>query len=937
MQLLLLPAGLILSSWLLARPLRRFNLTPDDPIFAFLLACVTYSLVSLLLVRFGLFSVPTAVSVLVLGSLAARLANDRSEPSGQKIPNAPKSGGRSKRIRLITIALIAAVGLIYVLFPTYYLFGGRDPGVYLLQAAHFAQTGGDIFLVPVERTAYPAFYYGSDPFRPIAQFMHLFPATCASFFSMLGIEGGVRANGFLAILALLSFYSLLRQLLPGRIAIITTFCLAINPAFLFVARGTYSEIFAVLLFSLGAAVLTHATRTNRTGSAFLAGAIMGCMCLNRIDGTLAMLSGIGLAGAVIVQYPSRIRLLAGFSLGFLLLGSIGFLDAYVNSPFYLADLLKQTRLPIVLAACGSALLVILIAPAVPGITRLRNQTRLIGFVRILLVVVSVGWFLYAFFVRPLPPDPSAPREAARAISMSRSMIELGWYTTIPCIILFLYGLGALLGSGSWPRWAPLISIAIPSFLIFTYDPTILPDHPWASRRWVPYLIPTLFAIAGYGGYRISRYRGPLLAWGPKATVWALLIFYLTNAIHINRSFLDVALLRGWHEGYEAWTQTVETRDPQLYYHRDRGVASILTFVYGVETLPFLNHTSTETTLSPVPGLGPVSGLYPEPGINEFPDSLRKWTIRDPLHAEIARETLIGFGEAVPVSDPELARHHLGRGWTKTSNGGAWSIARKTNFLFSLPPMESERLLLEIRYNPYRPSLPASVTCVAKLNGHVLGQVPLDVPEKNAVVRFDLPVDQISYTEPNQVEFAFRGLVTPAMRKLSSDRRLLGFRLQEFTVIKDPYLVKEDQVIDFSPAGKSDLYVLDGFLGKESWGRWIDGHRGRLALLFSEFEPSKTVKLEVFHRTYRTSLNDPLLIKARIGPDVVGEWSITAGRNPKTLEILIPPALRSDAAPSVLRFEVENPISPSEARSSSDTRILGLGIFKIAITTDRSSG
>ena len=88
-----------------------------------------------------------------------------------------------------------------------------------------------------------------------------------------------------------------------------------------------------------------------------------------------------------------------------------------------------------------------------------------------------------------------------------SLQWVAWWVGLPVLLLALVGaVGAARRVGrAWadddelPAWTVLLVAALGSTVLTLYRPGITPDHPWADRRLVPVVLPTVLLLAVGGG------------------------------------------------------------------------------------------------------------------------------------------------------------------------------------------------------------------------------------------------------------------------------------------------------------------------------------------------------------------------------------------------------------------------------------------------------
>ena len=198
--------------------------------------------------------------------------------------------------------LIAA--WLYLGFPTECILCENDIGVYANHAIFIARHGRldipypwanepDAELVRAFRThrtldgsffadhLFPGFFKTGKTLT--VQFAHLFPVWLAQAFTSFGPGGLFRLNGVFALLTLGVFYGVCRWLVPAPVAVAATLFLAWNPAQIWTARVTLSEILTQLFIWSGFLVLIQALSYEQTALACWAGGCFGLAALVRCD------------------------------------------------------------------------------------------------------------------------------------------------------------------------------------------------------------------------------------------------------------------------------------------------------------------------------------------------------------------------------------------------------------------------------------------------------------------------------------------------------------------------------------------------------------------------------------------------------------------------------------------------------------------------------
>jgi 4-amino-4-deoxy-L-arabinose transferase-like glycosyltransferase len=415
------------------------------------------------------------------------------------------------RTALIPVGLIAIGAILY--FPSSeYIIGGKDPGTYINEGVQIAQTGSllpndslvssvpaasrDLFF-PWHKSRY---YYGlrfmgffvRDPSTGavVGQFPHLFPASIAIAYDVDGLSGARAVVGLWGILGLLAVYFVGARLFGPAAAASAAVLLAINVVQVWFSRYPNSEsvmqglVFAALL------AFARATEGSRLFFGIVSGALLGLMLFLRYDVVLAMAA---LAAAAAVMPVAR-RVGAAFGVALITTGLAGL--------WYLANpMIAYSAYPLTFTRDQGGWLLIGGALAAVILWRwlMRRERFSAGLERILpvaLAAVVVVLAIYAYFLRA---------EGGRtALHDAMAFRTFAWYVTPWALGIAVAGLAVLL-----PRWFwrdPAFFIALTTFsLFFFYKTRIVPDHFWASRRFLAVILPgTVIVLAGIAKFAADR-------------------------------------------------------------------------------------------------------------------------------------------------------------------------------------------------------------------------------------------------------------------------------------------------------------------------------------------------------------------------------------------------------------------------------------------------
>ena len=188
------------------------------------------------------------------------------------------------------VAILFAICLWYDSPPFEYYFGGRDPGIYVVDGIRIARTGSitakDPLVSQVDtryRTLFfsekvPLRYMGfqmekENPGVVVANFFHLFPLWEGSFYLLFGVHGMLYVTPYLACCLLVSL-ALLTRIMQGEAEALGAFLiLGASPVFLWFSRFPNSEMIAGCLIFLGLLFLEGYRRKSN-----LTAGIFGAVC-----------------------------------------------------------------------------------------------------------------------------------------------------------------------------------------------------------------------------------------------------------------------------------------------------------------------------------------------------------------------------------------------------------------------------------------------------------------------------------------------------------------------------------------------------------------------------------------------------------------------------------------------------------------------------------
>jgi 4-amino-4-deoxy-L-arabinose transferase-like glycosyltransferase len=493
------------------------------------------------------------------------------------------------------IVIISAV--LYLGFPVKYVVGGRDPGLYVVIGVSISNNGGmqlpeDEFLTEnsflvyennmfVYPGVFSAKYWGlsENAGDMVFQFLPMLPAALAIGYDIGGLEGLLRIPGIIGIVALLAIFFFTKTAFGVIPAILATAFMLINPAQLWGARITQTELLSQLLFILAAYAFLEAWRKDSTKLSILAGFLIGIGGLCRIDVYI-----LGPAVSSILIYAAlfnrkRLTVCVHLFWSTMVFFAISLLHGFLLSyPYFQAHWDQNVLRDIVVVNIVFALPA-LVCLIVSRVMKQKVHKNLITDIFnskagcILFCALLFAVFLYAYFIRPMQ-NPGNFR--------ANAMVEFSWYTSFIAIALAIPGIYFSLKKDFHLREEVFLFllIGLSSMIVYTYNPAVTPDHIWASRRWITVNIPFILIFAAYGIYKlyeVIRLRARYIAIVVFCLCSVWIFGYLT---YQSAPFITTTMLRDINRQY---SEAIENMDKEaVYFTPIPHVSIILHFVYGFD-------------------------------------------------------------------------------------------------------------------------------------------------------------------------------------------------------------------------------------------------------------------------------------------------------------------------------------------------------------------
>lgn len=496
------------------------------------------------------------------------------------------------RIGNIVYLLLLIALIVYWGFPTTYMSGTRDPGVYLVEGIHIALSGSmqfssDEFInenyeeyKDVIQLGYPGLYSlydGTEESLPgdiEPQFMPAFPAALAVGYSLLGMEGLLRVNGLIAVAALLACYYCIRRMLGEKTALVTLCFMIMNPAQIWTARNTLSELIAQLLIFVAIHYASLIWDARKTKGYYVIGILLGIGQFVRVD---SLMLGLGIFAWGILNeatnreeaYKTRAAI-AGYSAAMFAGNIYGWIYHYR----YFHDLWVMGSLRMVSIA-NIILLLLYIAVAViisrwgrelfglrQMVDSLRKRKTVVNVITAIGIVVLTAMYLKG-------------RSIVNFNSIYGALYQFSWYTSFLLMVFTILGVRAYILYRQL-RIADLLFFAIgfSNLIVYIWNPSIASDHFWASRRWVLIAIPTVCAMGSYGVVSLtdairSKYGKMLVA-----VVLGITMVYMG---YQSRLFIGTAMMKDSDKQLEEIALQLE--DDVIYLTDNADMASFLRYIY----------------------------------------------------------------------------------------------------------------------------------------------------------------------------------------------------------------------------------------------------------------------------------------------------------------------------------------------------------------------
>jgi 4-amino-4-deoxy-L-arabinose transferase-like glycosyltransferase len=583
---------------------------------------------------------------------------------------------------------------LYFFFPTSYLLGGRDPGLYSAFGTHIAKTGtldlydsvlSEIYpyLKGSIKLEYPGIYSGlvrhltDSPSILIPQFLHLFTSLLALGYELFGLSGLLRVNAFIGILSLGVIYIYVNKITNKRTAILAVSFMLVNPAQLWNVRITLTETLAQFLLILSLYLLVIAIKNKNMTFYIISGIILGIGNLNRIDSHINMI-GVVVFAAYYIITNKNIRNVIAFGSSYVIVAACSLCYAYYYSYPYIFDLwvsgtLKGLLYVNLLCLIFVVLLMLIYVIILKRHLKFKHFKSVFKFIKAnggtIVAVFCVFLTVIGLFIRPhlfsynIEPNSSSFFNA-------NALEQFLFYIPITNLLFGIWGLAYILRSKKTLFYIAFITIGMASVIGYIYRPSITPDHIWASRRWVSVSFPVIAILSASGIVGISnKIKRSNLRF---VFISIFTIFTISFSLHQASPYLFKAMLKDYDKGYKELARVIPNDSITFIDDDDGWLASPLKYIYDRNTYLVANYEKQFTEglkniinynnfdkqiyfVNRIPQvdnnenisfdqitIANISGYYLEKTKGEFPRSLYKRDFQLPIYKATFSEDRVSY-------------------------------------------------------------------------------------------------------------------------------------------------------------------------------------------------------------------------------------------------------------------------------------------------------
>ncbi|TGN02846.1 glycosyltransferase family 39 protein [Leptospira dzoumogneensis] len=655
--------GIILNTYFISVILHKKGLPQplSRNLVSLTLSILIAGSISLLLVSFESYKIlsVTLIQLLASGSFIGYIFFHKIDLLLNPISGWDKSGNLFTNI--ILVLLLLSAGAMYSLFPIEYIKGDRDHGVYIVFGSQIQKTGGLNFnnfryqeLTQILGNniiqGYPAIESDHSPLVPIGslspRFYPLFPTYLALSVDLFGLDAMFRVNSIFGVLSLVFIFLIVKKWIGPWGALVAVFFCAFNPAQLWNVRTTLSEPLGQLLILFSSYLALYFFHKHKGWMVF-AGGILGLSSFNRIDSLIYFPAIVIFVGYLLFLRKRSLQKGLNFLLGYSAISILGVLYGYINSKPYIIDLWKSNQLLKLTLFCifSSILLSALLffSNLKTGKQSIELFKNAILKNKTLLRIISFCFFftLIAFGHSIQPVISNTDTISDFAYFRKNGFLFFLLYVPLILVLFGIRGYDLLVFRKQFSGSLVFLLLGTLLSFVYFYDPSIYPDHFWASRRWVLFPIPFACIMGVVGLYSLPIKKQTIRS----ALIVVIIAGYIYHLYNRDRLIFFERMLSGYSEEFERLSTSLPS-EKAIYFTKKQDLASPLHYLSGKETYlirktrPFLekankliesgwniylidedfNLEDGPVTLEKVDKIS-LEGNYPIDTVNRYPDTL----------------------------------------------------------------------------------------------------------------------------------------------------------------------------------------------------------------------------------------------------------------------------------------------------------------------------
>lgn len=485
------------------------------------------------------------------------------------------------KIEYPIILIILLGSFLLLLFPSTNIYGGRDEGLYFMEGVHIAQTGSldfeqDKYMIENYEDiskwcelgylgVYSKYYYGiSDSYGDYEfQFMPLFPTALALGYLIGGFQLLIRVNSIIGILSLLIIYCFVNDFIGNKYhSLNSCILILLSPAFLWNARGTFSETLAQFIIFLAFYMLCKGWNNSKMFDWIISGFLIGITFLVRID---AFVCGIGFLIAMILMlfWDSKNKKYYTNTIKIYFVSTIlCIIYVCMKSYCYIYDH-KKLLMPLLMIQILLLMIYIFESHYLKNVGSMNNCLILNKKFQNCVIVVYWLFICIMIFIRPLIIGDSFS---------TRAVVEFSWYTSMISVAYLPIGIKAIINRNKERviSLLPFLCISGSIYLLYIYNPSISQDHIWCSRRWV-------FLSISFVMICFINSLGEFVGGLKKEYGVLIVLTVICYLLHHDSAFLTTAMFKGLEQQYSKLAE--QLNDNEVYFTSNSRLATTLKFVY----------------------------------------------------------------------------------------------------------------------------------------------------------------------------------------------------------------------------------------------------------------------------------------------------------------------------------------------------------------------